>query len=310
MIDFIPLAPRFLPTLSAALALSFGTAFNVPSAYACTCAISSSAPASDPSLAVVGRDAPNSGQLRLLLESWTGSHGMGTGSNAADVFESRLTVGAAWTPWNWLTVSAAAPVIYRQLTPVAGERVQALGPGDADLSARIYFYRSDDARHVISALAGLEVPTAPLLRAPNDRALPRVVQPGTGSWDPRVAVSYAFYDPVVSLFTSLGIQWPVGSRDGYVFGRSVFATVAPQVRFHSKLAAVLSIDARWSEPDGLDGSQVADTGGLLIHTSPTLLANPFSGLLLRITVQIPTVRATLGEQWDTPSLLLGVAYTL
>lgn len=79
------------------------------------------------------------------------------------------------------------------LTPSEGASSVINGLGDMELSGRVLVVRDKSfaAHHLLWATAGLKIPTAPRLNDDRGDPYPDDDQPGSGSWDPFVGVTYA-----------------------------------------------------------------------------------------------------------------------
>jgi hypothetical protein len=285
-------------------------------ARACdVCAVSGSYPAADPTLAVTGTDTGAAGHARFTVESATTQRRIGReGVDAQAVLDSRVTLGAAWTPWRYLTVSAAIPGVYRNFTDAHGDRYDSFGLGDAQVIARVYAFRDDrwSSATSLSFSAGLKMPTAPWVLQSNGYASPQGAQTGTGTWDPSIGATVSHFGPAWSVVASVRATWPLTTRDdsdAYVPGRTLSASVAPQYRIVPTVAVVFGWDAWLGEPDRGHFGIVANTGGFALFTSPTVLVNVTPSLLLRATVQVPVANAYLGMQRDSPGFVLAGTYS-
>lgn len=112
----------------------------------------------DPTLTTFGAEQPFAGRVRMasLLRAW----GYTDTATNAELGELRLDLAAAWSPLDWLTLSAQLPLQGRRgFGPTTG---QALGVGDVTLAGRAMVWRDRPfaSRWMLEVLAGTVLPTA------------------------------------------------------------------------------------------------------------------------------------------------------
>ncbi len=267
----------------------------------------------DPSLTLVGADAPASGTLRLSAESRTYKHETGSaGIDLESVSESRLTLGAAFTPNDRITASAYLPLVYHRLEVAAADGTALLGIGDAAVDVRVRVLRSGVFApvHLASIIVGIKAPTGPLATTPAGNLISLDVQSGTGSWDPSLGVSYRYKPGKFSLFSSVIALWPTEGHMEVRAGRGVLTTLAPQFAATQNLTVALSFDGRISEANTLGAVHDVNSGGAALYLSPTVLWGPWTDFTWRATVQIPVLTAWKGRHTDSVALLLGASLAI
>jgi hypothetical protein len=306
-----PTSPSFragFAVLAAAAVMSLTTA----RAWACTTCGCSQTPAGASLLSLTGRDASTAGTLRLSLEGRIASHTVRVHDPIDETtLENRWTLGASWSPLDWLALDAFVPLVVRHVAESGREGTTVARPGDSELSARFHLLRttSGPVRHVLTVAAGLKVPTAPAVEDPSGRIVSLALQTGTGSWDPLAGLSYALLGERWSLFTAATLRFSTEGRAQWTAGRSVLVTVAPQFQINPVFSVLLALDARANEADRQAGEQLPNSGAILLYVSPTLLVSPTPNLMLRATLQWPLVAATIGQQYDSPAFVAGITYT-
>jgi len=112
----------------------------------------------DPTLTTFGAEQPFEGRVRVasLVRAW----GYTETTTGAELGELRVDLAAAWSPLDWLTVSALLPLQGRRgfgVTPGTS-----LGLGDVTLVGRAMLWRDRPfaSRWMVEALVGSVLPTA------------------------------------------------------------------------------------------------------------------------------------------------------
>jgi hypothetical protein len=263
----------------------------------------------DPTLTLMGTDRPPPSSWRFSLESRSFEHTSG-GEFQEQVTQSRLTVGAAWTPIRWLTATVFLPFGYLHLQQAPLASVTTVGLADSEIGARVYLWQDRHwaPQHLLSLLAGVKAPTGQSSEDQDGRAVSSDAQLGTGSWDPMVGLSYRMQRGTFMLFSSAILQWPTEGRYGLRAGKTLRATVGPQLGLGDWLAGLLTVDARVGAADVVSGETLPDTGGTIVYLSPTLLMRAHADVTLRLTVQIPVVNRLYGQHTDSLAGILGLSY--
>lgn len=112
----------------------------------------------DPTLTTFGAEQPFAGRFRVasLVRAW----GYSDTVSGAELGEVRMELAAAWSPLDWLTVSAQVPLQGRH--DFQGTAGQSLGVGDLTVAARAMLWRDRPfaSRWMVEALLGSVLPTA------------------------------------------------------------------------------------------------------------------------------------------------------
>lgn len=279
-----------------------------PAAWACaTCACG------DPTLTSMGTEQPFSGRLRLssTLRAWGQTVGQ-DGEDALRLRELRMDVAAAYAPLPWLFLSATLPLQAREVRDVSLARERGWGVGDVELSAKAFLFQDKafSADHLFSVLAGVKLPTAPVLRAEDGTELNLDTQLGSGSWDPLAGVAYQHFRGSWSFLVSATGFLPTRGIQGFKAGASVRTTLAAQYQPSTRWAVRLGFDSRLEAPADLDGVEEENGGGFLGHASPDVLFSPATDVVLSAGVRVPFVNGLRGRVDSTPIAMMSMAYDL
>jgi hypothetical protein len=171
--------------------------------------------------------------------------------------------------------------------------------------ALVWRDRSFSPSHMLGLLAGLKMPTGPLIRDDQGYPYPDDDQPGSGSWDPFAGASYAWFGQPASVFASASYRYTTAGYHGYRRGMSVGGTVGVQLQPWSWGAASLSADLRWAAADLLGNGETApDTGGVMLSLTPSLMVAPLPDWLIRLSVQIHAGEWLYGHQDEATTVIL------
>jgi hypothetical protein len=264
----------------------------------------------DPTLTAMGSEKPVRNRLRL---AWEGRHRSDiVGHSRADEIrlrELRSDLRLAFAPHERLFLMATVPFVRREVTYVNLARATQTGLADTELRAKLFLYqdRGFAARHLIAALVGVKLPTTPAARQPDGSLLPSELQPGTGSFDPQLGISYAHFTPPWSFYASVTGTLTTTGRNDTRASRSVAGTIAGQ-RQWSAVGVRLSVDVRADGVGREQGEREADSGGVIAFAGPELLFSPATDLLLVAGGKLPVWNGLRGRHDEGPLLSLGVAY--
>ncbi len=270
----------------------------------------------DPTLASVGSDIPFVGRLRAYsgLRLWTAETDQGS------LREARLDVVGTWSATSWLVLGVAAPLQVRELDLGTGAPIQGMGMGDLQLTARALMFRDRafSPGHLVSLFAGLELPTATVVRDASGARAPLDAQLGSGSWDPLLGAGYAHFSGPWSGAVDLRLLIPTDGFEGHREGLSVTGALAAQFQPWTWLGFRLGTEARFegpetsgaAEPDpgssshalyvqahgGIDhGSGGPAAGGWVAFASPGVIVSPVQDLMLQLAFHMPVVDTTMHE---------------
>lgn len=290
--------------LSAMAIGAFAVATTTHPASACaTCGCG------DPTLTAMGTEKPYRDRLRASLDVRHRTDAIGQPEvDRLVVRETRFDSQLAWAPHERLFLLATVPVVHRRVSYVNDAVNTSTGLGDVELRAKAFVYvdRSFAPRHLFALTAGLKVPTAPRQRSDLDGAfLPIEAQPGTGSWDPLLGMSYAFFARPVSLYASVQGTAPLRGTSEFRGSPSMRTTTAVQYQVFSWLAPRLGIDTRLDARSYEGGLPERDSSGFIAFVSPEMLVSPLPDVVFVLSLRVPVVQALAGYHDEGP--MIGVA---
>lgn len=256
----------------------------------------------DPTLTAVGVEQPYENRVRAGLEERYGSRAQGDAGTGESLQLLRSALFGAWTPHPRITVGLVVPWMTTWLTEASGRRALINGLGDMELSGRVLIARDRRfaAHHLFWGTAGLKLPTGPRLR--DDAGYPYADddQPGSGSWDPFVGLTYAWYSGGLwSAWASGSYRYTTRGWRGYRRGMQAGWNAAVQAQPWDWGAVQLSLDGNWQAPDRLaSGNAMPDTGGTVLRLGPGFVASPRTDLMVRVGLTLPVLQAFDGRQRD------------
>nr|WP_163991825.1 transporter [Pyxidicoccus caerfyrddinensis] len=282
----------------------------VPGARAWACATCA---CGDPTLTSMGTEQPFSGRLRLstTLRAW--GHTVGQDNvNALRLREARMDVSAAYAPLPWLFLAATLPLQAREVRDVSLARERGWGVGDVEVSAKAFVYQDKDFSpdHLFSVLAGVKLPTAPVLHTEDGTELDLDTQLGSGSVDPLFGVAYQHFRGAWSFVASATGFLPTRGIQGFRAGASVRTTLAAQYQPAPRWAVRLGLDGRVEKAADINGEKEEDGGGVIGYASPDVLFSPVTDIVLSAGVRVPFFNRLNGRVAPTPIAMMSVAYDL
>jgi hypothetical protein len=268
----------------------------------------------DPTLTAVGVEQPYRNRVRAGVEERFGSHVQGAGSEAESLWTLRSTLFASWTPHPRVSVGLAVPWLTTWERPSVGRAALINGLGDLELSGRVLLVRDRKfaPHHLLWTTAGLKMPTGPRLRDDQGYPYPDDDQPGSGSWDPFVGATYAWYSGGLwSAYGSASYRYTTPGWRDYRRGMSLGWNTAAQAQPWTFLAFQLTLDGSWARADRLpSGNAMPNTGGTTLRLGTALVASPRTDLLIRLAVALPVVQAFEGQQSDGVQVALSLAWDI
>jgi hypothetical protein len=290
-----------IASLGAALVL-----LDVEDAKACA-----SCACGDPTITVMGSEKPFAERLRVSATFAMRSEESGEPSlDQIRSSEQRLDLAIAYSPWPWLQVGAGVPLVRKDVTLVNLENDVTFGLGDVELRAKAFVLSlpADHPEHLVALHAALELPTSRFLETPDGRPLPIEAQSGSGSIDPAVGLSYAYFAYPWSSYASVTVHVPTVGHDDVRGGTALLMSAAvqyqPDYAFGLQLGADARLDASETEAAGPD----PNSGGLIGFLSPGIVVTPLTDLALHLTLRVPIVSALSGVHREGIMLSSGVAY--
>ncbi len=261
----------------------------------------------DPTLTAFGSERPYAGRVRVAFDLRTRHEAIGeAGVDRVIVDEVRTEIGLAWAPTDALFLQLALPLLWRDVGYVDDARNTMVATGDIGLRAKLVLGWG------IALAAGLSFPTAPVVET-NGRRLPIEAQPGTGSVDPALGVSWSLSDRDVRPWAFGASAWGVwptgdanpqlrltthGQRELWRDGEKAIAL---------RLALEGRVDGRAYEGDTV----VAHSGGFIGYVGVDVAIAPATDWQLDVGVRIPVINALNGAHdegvlgtaslaWDLP----------
>jgi hypothetical protein len=264
----------------------------------------------DPTLTGIGVEQPYPGRLRASLELRHRTDHVGEERvDALDLSEQRLDAQLSYAPHQRATVLLTVPFLQRRVSFVNLAESVTRGLGDLELRGKFVVAqdRAFAPRHQLAAIAGLKLPTGAIKRGP-DGLLPVELQPGTGSWDALVGLSYAHFRGPWSAYASLQGVLPTAGRDGFRASTSVRATALAQRMLTARLGLRGGLDSRLDGRSREGDAPARDSGGAIAFAALDVLCSPWPDALLYLSARVPVVQRLAGFHREGPILAAGVAY--
>lgn len=288
-----------------ALALALDVAWS-PAANACsTCGCG------DPTLTTLGAEKPYPWRVRAAVGAQYRTDSVGReGIDQVKLRELRTDAYVAVAPSSRLFLQVGVPLVTRSVETVSGAKSNAFGLGDIELRVKPFVWQDRDfqPRHLLALLGGLKLPTAQRQRGKDGALLPVEVQPGTGSLDPILGASYAFFSLPWSLYASLTFTAPAWSRDELRASPSLRTATVLQYQLVPAFAVRAGLDTRIDDKAYENGRASRDSGGVIVFASPELVVSPFADWLAALAVRIPFANALVGSHREGPLLALTLAH--
>lgn len=265
----------------------------------------------DPTLVVMGTEQPFANRLRLSVGARHRTDAVGrVGVNRLTLSEQRLELAVAYAPASWLMLSASVPLLRRQLDFTDLSRDGYVGLGDSEVRARWFVYRDRElaARHLIAITAGIKLPTAPV-KTSQSSVNPELLA-GTGSFDPLFGVTYSMFADPWSLYVSEMIFIPTRSSRDLRTGTSWRGTYTGQYQAMDELAVRFAVETRLEGRSSYGSTNVADTGGFILHLAPGIVLSPIDDLVVIVAAHIPVINALHGIHDEGAVFELGAALDL
>jgi hypothetical protein len=270
----------------------------------------------DPTLTAAGIEKPYLNRVRLVVDNRYGSFTQGADGSSEHTEFLRSSIGLAWTPHPRITVALLVPWVTSYLTPVShspgADRGVVSGLGDVELSARALLYqeRHFAPHHLLWGMSGLKFPSGYRVRSDSGDFYSDDDQPGSGSWDPFAAVTYAWYSGgLMSAFASTSYRQTTPGWHGNRRGSTLGGSLAVQAQPWQRVALAVGADVAWQQPDRLPNNHDApSTGGTVLYVAPALLVSPATDWLIRLVVDVPAVAALYGTQTVGTQVALSIAY--
>jgi len=265
----------------------------------------------DPTLTAMGVEKPFKNRLRVSLELRYRTDLIGE-PKVDQIFLAELRADAqvAWAPTEDLFLLATLPSLRRTVRYVNDAQTTTLGLGDLEVRIKNFVYRDQSFSpiHLVAILAGIKMPTAPAEYTPDGKRLPTEAQPGTGSWDWMVGVSYAFFAHPWSFYSSALGSAPLRGTSDFRASRSIRTTLRVQRQFGTLFAARLGTDTRLDARSFEDGRPERDSSGFIGFASGELVVSPTNELLFSLSASIPVFQALAGFHHEGPVFGFAAVY--
>ncbi len=187
------------------------------------------------------------------------------------------------------------------------------GFGDVSLFGQYRFFKSADNLNHASFTVGLKTPTGRTGVNTNQGPLFEMHhQPGTGSWDPSVGLSYtrvmgtySFDTNVLYTFVTGGArQTNLGDRFFYNFALSyAFGATARNAFFaasnNAPWTAILELNGEWAGHERVDGISDFNSGNNALYISPGIRYSSGSNWNTALSIGTPLYQNSGGFQSDT-----------
>ncbi|MBU8897927.1 transporter [Corallococcus sp. H22C18031201] len=261
----------------------------------------------------MGDEQPFEGRLRLstTLRAW--GHTLGRdGEDALRLRELRMDVAVAYAPRSWLVLAANLPLQLRETRDVSLTRERGWGVGEVDVSAKAFVWKDKEFSpdQLVSVVAGVKLPTAPVLHARDGSVLGLDAQPGSGSVDPMAGLSWQGFRGTWSFAASALGFLPTRGREGFRAGASLRTALAAQYQPGTRWAVRLGVDSRLEAANDTHGVREENGGGFIAYASPDLLFSPTMDVTLQAGVRVPFLNQLRGRVAPTPIAQVSLAYDL
>ena len=277
-------------------------------AQACaTCAVG------DPTLVVMGVEQPYQHRTRFsFAHSYHIDASGQPGVDRLSVREQRFELSAAYAPASRWMISLRAPMVYKSVQTVSLARDRDLGLGDIDLRVRYVLFRDTSfaAKWLLSAVAGIEMPSARLRKDASQAPLPLAYQFGSGSWDPIVGATLSYFADPFSVYSSSIFLIPTqGWRDSRV-GWAGQHTAILQWQPLSAVGVQVGVHMRHDMKSREYGERDDNSGGLIGFVTLGLVAKVSEHVLIQTSVAVPVIKRQNGFRDEGFSTNFGVSYDL
>lgn len=242
--------------------------------------------AGDPTLQIVGTEQPFAGRVRLAAVAQHSSY-----SDAdARVLEQRLLLGASAAIDDVAMLTAAMPLVWREVDSPDLSHDTAVGPGDLDLRLRVTFFRERPfaPAHRLVLELGTRAPTGPLLTR-DGQAAPLAAQPGTGALEPLIGLTWTSRVDDTTLWASAQGAFPTTGHRGWRNGPALRGTLAAQWQPLRELALRAISDLRLEGPSGL-AAQLDGGPSFVLFVGGGVVVAPSSDVVLHLAARIPVLQ--------------------
>jgi hypothetical protein len=265
----------------------------------------------DPTLNVLGAERPYQHRIRAGFDLRHRTDAIGDpNNNQVRLAEQRLAFFGAWAPTERLFLQLEVPVLRRELRYSNLAERTSFALGDVELRGKVFLAqdRVFVPRHLFSMTVGLKMPTAPRQRDAAGALLTTEAQPGTGSFDPILGLTYAYLPQPWSLYVSAHASAPLRGTATFRASQTLRTTVAAQYQVFAALGVRLGVDTRLDGAAFEDGAAERDSSGFIAFISPEVLVNPISDLVIFAGLRYPVWQALRGFHEEGPVVGGGIGY--
>lgn len=262
----------------------------------------------DPTLTAMGMEKPFRHRIRLALESRAGIHEVP--QDRERTFISRTSVSASYSPTTWLSLAGQIPFSAAWTQHPTRDLRSVYGMGDLDVLVRALPIRERAfaPRHLAGALVGLKLPTGPRRVDSTGYPAPDDMQPGSGSWDGILGLSYSYFGDALTFFAAASLRLTGRGYRDVQRGSSLGGSFLFQVPLGRRLALQGGIELSHTQPTRLASDAIApNRGGFLASLTYGVLAALGRDFLLRVGVQTPLIQDWRGSQWESPTVVVSLA---
>lgn len=275
----------------------------------------------DPAFAALGLDLFNPGRFNLALDWDRFEKEQGSGASEEQLVEDRFTVTASYAVTGRLTLIGRIPWSSRTLSEHEDgglDEVSTSGLSDPELFVNLRLWSapitpSVGSRGWVGLQAGVKTPWGDNDQHANGERIDEHAQPGTGSTDWIGGLAGVLVlDPRSTLFGSAQYRYTGANTWGYRYGSLFLATFGYERSLGRVLDGVIEADFRDAGEDRIDehGELDPDTGGRMLYLTPRLLVRLSSGLVGRVSAQVPVAENLNGEQTEHTVYNAGITWTL
>ena len=222
---------------------------------------------------------------------------------ARSLSERRLVLGLDYGLRRDLTLSLLVPHVTKELSSSLGEQ-RSTGPGDVALLAKQRLYKRDwqGGAANLSLIAGLELPTGSTDERDGGLLLEPSLQPGSGSWDPVIALAGNLSDGRWRLdATALYKENREGDQD---FAASDLLTIGVRGRYRvlhapypgPSLGLDLGLHWRLEGSAEQEGVSLEDSGASELLLRPGIEFHPWPNWDISLSLDLPLALDYEGEQ--------------
>lgn len=212
--------------------------------------------------------------------------------------ETRYTLSGTWASTPHLSVVARVPWSARRIASDVGvDRRSGISDPEMLVNWRAYQKQGIAYPVWITLQAGVRAPWGANDLASGGVRLDEHLQPGTGAAGGNAGLSVftRVGERDVAYVTTVG-RWNGANRHGYRYGDAWITTLAWQRDLHTAVQGGLELTWRDAGVDREGAEDVPATGGRVLYVTPRAQLRVTPRVAVRFGVQVPAVRALIGDQ--------------